>query len=170
MLWACPCQTPLFGMPFYISTPIFKASFLLPSAAHALILIPLQWDGSSKSLYQSLIPEVYSLYSHFLCSWKRCECYPLTAESELDSETWEHNRTWLAVWVTEVGCTSFLSHCHHDAIFNTSFLCRQQAYISVYLKEMNSQTKAAKKENPPSWIPHAWHRHMLFNSLLYILS
>lgn len=50
MLWACPCQTPLFGMPFYISTPIFKASFLLPSAAHALILIPLQWDGSSKSL------------------------------------------------------------------------------------------------------------------------
>lgn len=140
MLWARPCQTPQFGMPFYINSLIFKAS-LLPilwfwcvssdvGAARVITVI----DFWSLQSVQSLPLQLSSAKR-----WERCT---LTAESELDSEPWEHNLIWLAVC-----CRSLLSHCAHDAKFDTSFACRQHnTCISVYLKEMNIQTKKAQKE------------------------
>lgn len=142
-------QTPQFGMPFYISTLIFKAPFSAPlhcSYSHFDTSL-LRWEGATAGAITVLIDfwrRVCTVTSSPVALCKRWERCTFTAESELDSEMWEHNHIWLAVWITGAGCGSFLPHRYHDAIFDSSFAYTEHnACVSVNLKEMNIQTKTA---------------------------
>lgn len=89
MLWSVPCLTPQFGMPFYISTLIFKAPFFCSPPLFILsVLIPLYWGRGSRSNNSSHWFPKESLYSHFL------SIRPLLKVRTLHSNSW----VWIRLW------------------------------------------------------------------------
>lgn len=83
------------------------------------------------------------------------------SETELGSDTWEHNHIWLAVWITEAVPGPFLPRCHCDAIFDTSFACSQ--HLHQCKPQGNECSNKDCKESFTS------HRHILLKPLWYIL-
>lgn len=131
MFQTCPCQKAQFGMPFYIITLIFKASFLLLSAAHKLMLKSLQWNRSSvNSNHRPLV--LQSAGSPFLsCSKKKGENF--SGRGWINPQTWECNHIWLEVWTTQAGWC-FFSSTLQSQCYIWDFICMQrtQRLASAY--------------------------------------
>lgn len=114
MLW----YAPQFGIPFYISTLIFKGSSLLPSPAHALISIalPLRWGPvRARTALIDFWRRVCTVTFSPVVPGERW------AAPKSHSEAWEHNHIRLTRWNYRSRLRILFSappHCRRDALFD----------------------------------------------------
>lgn len=80
-----------------------------------------------------------------LCKrWERCT---LTA-SDSDSEVWEHNRIWLAVWIIEAGWRSFRSPTLLSWRYIWYFICIQTTQRLRQCKPQGNSDKGLEEKAP----------------------